>query len=265
MHPPPAASYKAGVHRLQGKVAIVTGSGQGIGRGIALAYAREGARVVVAELKPNRIERTVAEIRQQGGEAIGIEVDTGSRQQVEHMVAETGARLGRLDVLVNNAQGFAPRTPLEEITDEQFDRVFGSGAKGTFWAMQAAFPHLRQRGGRIINFVSLAAQRGDPGLGDYNASKGAILALTRTAAREWGKHGILVNCIAPGAMTKRGQDYAARDPQGFARMMAERPIGRLGDPLDDIAPVAVFLAAPESGYLTGHTLYADGGAHISPA
>lgn len=249
--------------RLAGKVAIVTGGGQGIGQGIALAYAREGARLAVADIKDSRVARTVSEIHAAGGEAFGLAVDVGERRQVERMVADTLARFGAIDILVNNAQSFAPRTPLEEVGDEQFDRVFATGAKATFWAMTAVFPHMRERGGRIINFASLSAARGDPGLGPYNATKAAILALTRTAAREWGRHGILVNCVAPGALTKRGKDFAARDPEAFARIMAERPIARLGDPLEDIAPVAVFLAAPESRYLTGHTFYADGGAHIS--
>jgi NAD(P)-dependent dehydrogenase (short-subunit alcohol dehydrogenase family) len=249
--------------RLAGRAAIVTGAGQGIGEGIALAYAREGARVIVADIKESRVERTVAEVSAAGAEVLGLVVDVGERRQVEGMVADTLARFGRVDILVNNAQSFAPRTPLEEVTDEQFERVFASGAKATFWAMAAAFPHMRERGGRIINFVSLTAERGDPGLAPYNATKAAILALTRTAAREWGKHGILVNCIAPGALTKRGKDFAERDPEAFARIMAERPIGRLGDPLADIAPVAVFLASDESRYLTGHIFYADGGAHIS--
>ncbi|HVN84478.1 MAG TPA: SDR family oxidoreductase [Candidatus Binatia bacterium] len=249
--------------RLSDQVAIVTGAGQGIGRAIALAYAREGARVVVAELRAHRVERTVGEIAAAGGVAAGVEVDTGVRCQVEHMVSEALRHFGRLDILVHNAQSYAPHTPLEAVTDEQFDRVFASGAKGALWAMQAAFPHLRTRGGRIINIVSLAAERGDPGLGPYNATKTAMLALTRTAAREWGKYNILVNAIAPAALTRRGQDYRDRDPERFVRIMAERPIGRLGDPLDDIAPIAVFLASKDSQYLTGHTFFADGGAHIS--
>jgi len=249
--------------RLADKVAIVTGAGQGIGRAIALAYGREGARVMVAELRAHRVERTVAEITEAGGRAAGVTVDTGVRADVERMVAETAARWGQIDVLVHNAQSYAPHTALEDVSDEQFDRVFASGAKGALWAMQAVFPHMRGRGGRIINIVSLAAERGDPGLGPYNATKTAMVALTRTAAREWGKHHILVNAIAPAALTRRGQDYAERDPERFARLMAERPIGRLGDPLEDIAPVAVFLAADEARYLTGHTFYADGGAHIS--
>jgi NAD(P)-dependent dehydrogenase (short-subunit alcohol dehydrogenase family) len=251
--------------RLAGKVAVVTGSGQGIGEGIALAFAREGAKVVVAELRPHRVERTVARIREAGGTALGVTVDVGIRADLERLVAASVAEFGGLHILVNNAQGYAPHTPLESVGDEQFDHVWRTGVKATLWAMQAAFPHLRQAGGRIVNIVSLAAERGDPGLGPYNATKLGILGLTRTAAREWGRHGILVNCIAPAALSRRGMDFAERDPQRYERMMAQRPIPRFGDPLEDIAPIAVFLASEDSRYLTGHTLYADGGAHVAPA
>jgi NAD(P)-dependent dehydrogenase (short-subunit alcohol dehydrogenase family) len=251
--------------RLANKVAIVTGAGQGIGHAIATTYAHEGAHVMLAEIRAHRMESTVKEIEHSGGVASGIEVDTGVRADVERMVAETIDRWGRVDILVHNAQSYAPHTPLEAVSDQQFDHVFQSGAKGALWAMQAVFPHMRDRGGRIINVVSLAAERGDPGLGPYNATKSAMVALTRTAAREWGKYNILVNAIAPAALTRRGRDYAERDPNRFARIMAERPVARLGDPLKDIAPVAVFLAVADSQYITGHTFYADGGAHISAA
>jgi len=251
--------------RLREKVAIVTGAGQGIGEAISLAFAQEGAKVVVAELRQHRAERTSAKIESAGGEASSAVVDVGIRPEVERMIADAVATFGRLDILVNNAQGYAPHTPLEEISDEQFDFVWRTGVKATLWAMQAAFAHLRVRGGRIINIVSLAAERGDPGLAPYNATKLGILGLTRTAAREWGKHGIMVNCIAPAAASRRGLDFAERDPERFARLMASRPVPRLGDPLNDIAPIAVFLASEESRFLTGHTIYADGGAHISPA
>src|SRR5881392_1056132 len=249
--------------RLAGRVALVTGAGQGIGRGIALVFAREGARVCVAELKPHRGERTAQEIRDAGGEAFAVGADVGRRADVERMVAETAARWGSVDILVNNAHGFGARAPLEEISEAQFDLSWTSGVKGTWWAMCAARPHMAARGwGRIINMVSLAADRGDAGLGEYNAAKAAIAALTRTAAREWGWQGITANAIAPGAWTKRGQDWAARDPDGFARAMAARPIGRLGDAETDIAPVALFLASEDARFLTGQVLYVDGGAHL---
>jgi len=248
--------------RLDGKVAIVTGAGQGIGRGIALVYARAGAKVAVAEWKPHRLQRTVDEIRAEGGEALAVAADVSKRDEVRAMVDRCAAHFGRIDVLVNNAQSYAPRTPLLEVTDEQLDVFIDSGLRGTLWAMQAVHPHLRGRGGRIINFVSAAGMTGEAGLGAYNAAKEAIRALTRTAAREWGADGILVNAIAPAAMSKRGQDYAERDPQAFAQAMASRPIPRLGDPEQDIAPVALFLASDASRFLTGQTFLADGGAHI---
>src|SRR5437867_225926 len=249
--------------RLAGKVAIVTGAGQGIGRGIALVFAREGARVCVAELKAQRAERTVGEIRDAGGDAFAVLADVARKADVDRMVDETVRRYGSVGVLVNNAHGFGARAPLEEIPEEQFDRSWTSGVKGTWWAMSAVRPHMAARGsGRIINMVSLAAERGDAGLGEYNAAKAGIAALTRTAAREWGRLGITVNAIAPGAWTKRGQDYAARDPEGFAKAMAARPIGRLGDPETDIAPVALFPASDDARFVTGHVFYVDGGAHL---
>jgi len=250
--------------RLKDKVAIVTGAGQGIGRGIALTFAREGAAVVIAELREHRAARTAEEITRAGGQAIAMAVDVAQRQQVDAMIAATVNAFGRLDILVNNAQGMHPRKPLEEITDQDLDIFLVSGLKGTLWAMQAAFPHMKaQGGGRIINFTSLAAWNGERGLADYAAVKGAIAALSRTAALEWGKYNILVNNIAPGAASKRGLDALARNP-GMAEWIKEnRPLGRLADPELDLPPVALFLASDDAHFVTGQTYFVDGGAHLT--
>jgi len=251
------------VDRLRGRVAIVTGAGQGIGAAIARVFAREGARVCVAELKQHRCERTVEEIRAVGDDAFAQVCDVGERAAIQAMIDETVRRYGTVDILVNNAHGFGPRTKLEEIPEAQFDMSWRTGTKGTWWAMCAVRPIMAARGrGRIINFGSLAAEHGHAGLGEYGAAKAAITSLTCTAAREWGPSGITVNVIYPAALTKRGMDFRDRDPERYARMMAERPIARLGDPEQDIAPIALFLATDDAQYLTGHVFYADGGAHL---
>jgi NAD(P)-dependent dehydrogenase (short-subunit alcohol dehydrogenase family) len=246
--------------RLENRVAIVTGAGQGIGRGIALVFAREGARVVIAELKTHRATRTADEIGAAGGDALAIATDVSQPEQVQHVIAETVRRWGTVDVLVNNAQAMHARTPLAELTSEQVDTFWISGVKGTLWCMQAVYPLMKAKGyGRIINFVSSAGFRGEPGLADYNATKEGIRALTKTAAREWGREGITVNCIAPGALSKRGQEFIERDREEYERRNAQKAIPRLGDPETDIAPVAVFLASEESRFVTGQTMFADGG------
>ena len=249
--------------RLDSSVAIITGAGQGIGAAIAKVFAREGARVCVAEVKAHRAERTAGEIAAAGGEVFAHPCDVGVKADIDAMVTATVARYGGVDVLVNNAHGFGPRARLEEIPEAQFDMSWRTGTKGTWWAMCAVRPIMAAKGrGRIINFGSLAAEHGHAGLGEYGAAKAGITSLTCTAAREWGKDGITVNVIYPAALTKRGMDFRDRDPERYARLMAERPVARLGDPETDIAPIALFLASDDAQFLTGHVFYADGGAHL---
>ncbi|MBV8979804.1 MAG: glucose 1-dehydrogenase [Acidimicrobiia bacterium] len=250
-------------HGVAGRAVIVTGAGQGIGRGMALHLGRNGASVVVAEWKEHRATRTVEELEALGVPALAAVCDISKKDDVATMVSATVERFGRVDALINNAQTFRPQAPIATVGEEDVDVFYDSGVKGTLWGMQAVYPHMQRAGwGRIVNFASAAGITGMPGYGAYNASKEAIRALTRTAAREWGRDGIVVNCICPGAASKRGQEAAARDTDAHREFMRDHPIGRQGDPEDDIAPVALFLCSEAARYLTGQTLMVDGGAFL---
>jgi len=250
-------------HGVDSRVVIVTGAGQGIGRGVALHLGKHGASIVVAEWKQHRAERTVAELTDLGVPALAVVCDIMHREQIDAMVAQTLDHFGKVDALVNNAQTFRPQAPLATVSEEDVDVFYTSGVKASLWAMQAVHPHMQAAGwGRIVNFASAAGITGMRGYGAYNASKEAIRALTRTAAREWGRDGIVVNCIAPGAASKRGQDSAARNTEAYEQFIREHPIGRQGDPEDDIGPVVLFLCSDACRYLTGQTLMVDGGAFL---
>jgi len=244
------------------RVVVVTGAGQGIGRGIALDLASHRARVIVVDWKPHRVDRTVAEIEGRGGVALGVTCDIGDHRSVMDMVALTVDRFGVVDGLVNNAHTFTAKSPLAELRDADLE-TNQSTVRGTLWAMQAVYPHMKAVGwGRIVNFASAAGITGMAEYGAYNASKEAIRALTRTAAREWGRDGIVVNAIAPGAASKRGQEAAARDDAAYREFLRDHPMGRQGDPELDIAPVARFLCSEDCRFLTGQTLMVDGGAFL---
>ncbi len=252
--------------RLEGKVAIITGSGQGIGRGIARRYAREGARLVIAEWKQHRAERVCGELAELGAEAIPVPTDISDRGDVGRMVEEAVKHFGTVDILVNNAQTFTPNVPFEEKTEEMWWVSLVTGPMATFRAMQAVYPVMKQAGeGRIVCFASLNGEVGQRLTVDYNASKEAIRSIVKTAAREWGPDGILVNAIAPGAASPVYEAWAARQPEMAAANLKTKPIQRMGDPEEDIGGVALFLASDDSRYLTGHTLFVDGGAWLGPS
>jgi NAD(P)-dependent dehydrogenase (short-subunit alcohol dehydrogenase family) len=251
------------MHGVRDRVVIITGAGQGIGRGMALHLGKAGASIVVAEWKAHRAERTAGELTELGVPALACVTDISRRDEIDAMVAATVERFGRVDALINNAQTFRPLAAMADVTEEDLDVFYDSGVKGSLWAMQAVHPHMKVTGwGRIVNFASAAGITGMRGYGAYNASKEAIRALTRTAAREWGRDGIVVNAIAPGAASKRGQEAAARDTEAHHEFMKDHPIGRQGDPETDIGPVALFLCSDACRYITGQTFMVDGGAFL---
>ncbi len=248
---------------LTGKVALVTGAGGGIGQGVARRFAREGATVVIAEIDRASGMQVAREVEELGARALFVPTDVMQKAAVCAAVEAAVAAFGGLDILVNNAFVPTPNVLLEDKTDEMLDQTLTSTIKATWWAMRAALPHMRARGGgKIVNFYSIDVDIGAWLHADYNTAKAGIVGLTRSAAAEWGRYNINVNAIAPTAMGATFHKLAAENP-GFAeRAAAMRPAGRCGDPEDDIGPVVVFLASDMARYVTGESIHVDGGLHL---
>jgi NAD(P)-dependent dehydrogenase (short-subunit alcohol dehydrogenase family) len=244
---------------LTGKVALITGAGQGVGFGIATAFVGAGAKLAITGRDAEKLERAAAQLRQLGAEVLTIPGDVRQRASAEASVAKTIERFGGLDVLVNNAQSSVPGKPLEEIDDATIALTLESGLLGTMYHMQAAFPHMKGRGGSIINFGSRTGTVGEAGFGIYAATKEGIRGLSRVAAREWGQHNIRVNVICPAALSEAAKKFLAENPDQEKYYISIVPLRRIGDPVRDIGPVAVFLASDEARYVTGQTINAEGG------
>jgi len=245
--------------KLTDKVAVVTGASKGIGAGIAKQLAAEGAAVVVnyASSKSDA-DKVVDEISKRGGKAIAVQGDVAKKKDIERLFAEAKEAFGKIDILVNNA-GVYQFSPLEEIAEEEFHREFNTNVLGMMLATQEALKHFGPEGGSVINIGSLASSLTPPTAVIYNATKGAVDAITRTLAKELGPKKIRVNSINPGMVVTEGA-IAGGYTEGDMRKMFESqtPLGRVGE-TDDIAPAAVFFASDDSKWITGETLLIAGG------
>lgn len=241
--------------RLEDKVAIITGAASGIGRATALLFAREGAKVVVADVVSG--EEVVEMIKQTGGEAIFVKTDVSKATEVERMVKSVVDNYGKLDIIFNNAGIGGTLVSTMKRTEEEWDKVINVNLKGVFLGMKYAIREMLNKGGVIINTSSYAGLVGTAGIGAYSASKSGVIALTKTAAVEYAKRNIRVNAICPGGiLTQMTQVLGETD---FKYIEEHTPMARVGKP-EEVATVALFLASDESSFITGAVLSVDGGA-----
>ncbi len=249
--------------RVEGRVAIITGGGHGIGRAYATRLAAEGASVVIAELDGTAGSAVAAELTTQGYAAFAAQTDVANETSVNHMAAQAIEKFGRIDVLVNNAAIFATvpmsRSPFDQISVDEWDRMMGVNVKGTWLACRAVVPQMRKQGyGKIINVSSGTALKGSPSRIHYVTSKAGILGFTKTLANEVGKDGICVNCVAPGStLSEENPD------EDILKMRAQaanaRALKRVQTP-EDLTGAVLFFASADSDFITGQTLVVDGGS-----
>jgi NAD(P)-dependent dehydrogenase (short-subunit alcohol dehydrogenase family) len=246
--------------RLEDKVALVTGAGQGIGLACAQAFAHEGARVVLADVNEATARRGAAQLQADGAQAIAIACDVSRKKDVERAVAAAVEKFGRLDILVANA-GIVHAASFLELEEADFDRVLAVNLKGVFLAGQAAARQMVKQGGggAIVNMSSVNAILAIPDQVPYVVSKGGINQLTKVMALALAAHGIRVNGIGPGTiLTELARTAVLGNAQAERKILSRTPLGRMGDP-EEVAKVAVFLASDEASYVTGQTIYPDGG------
>ncbi|MHB8278265.1 MAG: SDR family NAD(P)-dependent oxidoreductase [Candidatus Humimicrobiaceae bacterium] len=250
--------------RLVEKVAIITGSASGLGKTIALTFAREGAAIVIIDINQEEINRTVNEIKALGNKCIGFMCDISKQAQVEKAVKEIVEKWSSIDILVNNAGGaLHTKAKFEEVTEKDWDIVMNVNLKGAFFCCRAVVPFMiKQGGGRIINISALAGRATASLAGiQYTSAKAGIGGLTRHLAKEMGKHNIYVNAVAPG-ITLSGARFEAlwneKSEEEKSKVLDSIPLGRLGKP-EDVANVVLFLASDEASYITGATIDSNGG------
>jgi NAD(P)-dependent dehydrogenase (short-subunit alcohol dehydrogenase family) len=254
----------AGEGRLAGRAALITGAADGIGQGMARRFAKEGAAVLVADFDTGKGQETARELEALGACAAFYPCDVTRKDNVLGAVDACRDAFGSIDILVNNAYRGEGPSRIESKSDALFASAMDMCLYAAKWSMEAALPTMRQRRwGRIINIASLNGVNAHMGTAEYNAGKEALRAYTRTAAREWAGYGICANVICPAAASASYRKFKALAPDVAAATSAANPMGRMGDPETDIGGVALFLASEDARYLTGNTLYVDGGGHIN--
>ncbi len=246
--------------RLEGKVALVTGGGSGIGRASALTFAREGAKVVVADVVVNGGEETVGMIKKAGGDAIFVKADVSKATEVEALINQAVETYGRLDCAYNNAGIEGVTASTTECSEENWERVISINLKGVWLCLKHEIPQmLKQGGGAIVNTSSVMGLVAGQGLPAYVASKHGVAGLTKTAALEYAKAGIRVNAVCPGAIrTPMVERFLNKDPQLEAQLTAQEPVGRMAAP-EEVAEAVVWLCSDAASFVTGHTMSVDGG------
>ncbi len=250
--------------RLRDKVAIVTGGGIGIGRAYAMGLAREGARVVVADIQEKEAEKVAAEIKRLDGEAFAVPVDVTSAEKTRAMADAALRTYGRIDILVNNAALYSviKKKPFAEITAEEWDKVMAVNLKGLFLCVQAVYPAMKKQGkGKIVNISSGTAHGGTPFFLHYVTSKAGVIGFTRALARELGPDNICVNAITPGLTISSPEQEATLTPEQLKDRRSRRALQRDQYPQDLVGTV-IFLASDDSDFMTGQTINVDGGMHM---
>ena len=243
------------------RVALVTGAADGIGAGVVRRLVEDGLRVVAVDIDEERARASIADF---GDQAIFVSADVARESDVVNMVARARDTFGRVDILVNNAWGGGGMGRVEKKSNELLRHGINVAFFAAFWAMREVFPGMKERGwGRVVNMCSLNGVNAHMGTLEYNVGKESLRTLTRTAAREWAPTGVVVNAVCPAAKSAAFHRVMGAHPELIAAADASNPMGRIGDPYLDIAPVVSFLVGDDCRYMTGNTVFVDGGSHIN--